>query len=211
MKYFKLLLIIAAGGALIHSCNKDYLDKNPLGSLEETDVANKKGVEGLLIGAYSLLDGYGGNKGDIESAASNWLYGSICGSEAYTGALGGAFKEIEKFKPLAIFYNFESKWGIVYDGVQRANEVLRVMKKASDILAKDEDRISAEARFLRAFYHFEAVKMWGKVPFVDETITYAAHNYRLSNDTLIWSAIENDLIYAMNIIKNTKPAVGRDN
>jgi len=44
------LLIIAA-------CGKSYLEKEPLGTLNETNLANKAGVEGLLIGAYSLLDG----------------------------------------------------------------------------------------------------------------------------------------------------------
>jgi len=217
MKYFKFLLVIAAGGALIHSCNKDFLDKNALGKLEETDVANKKGVEGLLIGAYSLLDGMGGNKGDVESAASNWLYGSVCGSEAYVGSFVfgdlPVHHAVEKFNSGASDFPFADKWGIVYDGIQRSNEVLRVMKKASDISAEDGERIAAEARFLRAHYHFDAVKMWKNVPFVDETITYTAHNYHLSNDILIWPAIENDLVYAMENLKEDPylGAVGRAN
>ena len=86
MKTQSLIFLIFAG-VCICSCDKDYLEKAPLGSLNETSLANIKGVEGLLIGAYSVLDGV---TSDYEnpwySAASNWIYGSICGSEAYTGS-----------------------------------------------------------------------------------------------------------------------------
>ena len=42
--------------ALSLSC-KHYLDKTPPGSLNTVILASKAGVDGLLIGAYSLLDG----------------------------------------------------------------------------------------------------------------------------------------------------------
>ena len=50
--------------------------------------------------------------------------------------------------------HLESKWATVYDGVQRANEVLRVMKIATDISPDDQKRIAAEARFLRGSLSF---------------------------------------------------------
>ena len=52
---FKYLLIICI--SLVFSCKKD-LDLAPIGYVDETKLTNKKGVEGLLIGAYSLLDGF---------------------------------------------------------------------------------------------------------------------------------------------------------
>ena len=95
--------------------------------------------------------------------------------------------------------------------MQRANEVLRVMSKASDIPTVDSRRIAAEARFLRGFYHFEAIKVFNKVPYVDETITYDAGNYYPDNDTMIWPAIENDFKYAMSILPLIQTAAGRAN
>ena len=86
MKYFRILLTFFTAGLVIYACSKKYLDKRALGELDEASLANKKGVEGLLIGAYSLLDGIGGNKSGFGSAGSNWIYGSICGSEAYIGS-----------------------------------------------------------------------------------------------------------------------------
>jgi starch-binding outer membrane protein, SusD/RagB family len=216
MRYIKLFVFSAILIIYFYSCGKK-LDKRPLGSLDETALSNKKGVEGLLIGAYSLLDGIGGNKSSWFSAASNWVYGSISGSEAYTGSEDGdgprkAILPAEKFITLIPTNEaLASKWGTVYDGVQRANDVLRIMKKANDILPADQKRIEAEARFLRAHYHFEAKKIWNKVPFIDETITYENQNYHVSNEKDIWPDIENDLKYAVTNLATTpyKDAVGR--
>lgn len=189
---FSLFVSLLAG-----TCKEAFLEKSPLGQLDETQLANKRGVEGLLIGAYSLLDGYGGNKSDVGSAASNWIYGSICGSEAYTGSIlvDGPFY-FEQFSATAASFELSSKWGTVYDGVQRANTVLRVLERVQDISQSDRLRIKAEARFLRGQYHFEAKKIWNRVPFVDETITYEGGNYRTGNDLDAWPGIEADLKYA---------------
>jgi hypothetical protein len=214
MKPGRLVFFLVALLFLGH-CGKGYLDKEPLGHLDESDITNKKGVENLLIGAYSLLDGIGGNKSWYGSAASNWIYGSICGSEAYKGADQynlSYITPIETFSATAYTFFIDQKWGTVYDGVQRANDVLRILPKAKDILPEDKKRIAAEARFLRGHYHFEAKKMWNKIPFIDETVTYANGNYHVANDTS-WLPIENDLEYAMDSLQpdSYRGAVGRAN
>jgi hypothetical protein len=218
MKYKKYVVIASLTFFLIYACGKDYLQKEALGQVYETTLANKRGVEKLLIGAYSLLDGVGSHVDDRAqwtSAASNWVYGSICGSEAYKGSefgdQGPEIIPIEKFSPTADNIYLAGKWGTVYDGVQRANDVLRIMAKATDIEPADQKRIAAEARFLRAHYHFEAKKMWNKVPFIDESITYENNNYHVSNEKDIWPDIEKDLRFAIDNLQTTPygGAVGR--
>ena len=85
------------------------------------------------------------------------------------------------------------------------------MKKATDIDETDQKRIAAEARFLRAHYHFEAKKMWNNVPYVDETITYAAGNFNVPNNVDIWPNIEADFQFAADNLPETMPQVGRAN
>ena len=149
----------------------------------------------------------------FSSGASNWIYGSVCGSEAYKGSKVDdqpLITEIETFQATAATSGpLDDKWKALYAGIARANAVLRVMRQAKDMTPADTTEVRAEAVFLRAWYHFEAVKIWNKVPFVDETVTYDAGNYYLNNDTLIWPAIENDLIYAMNNLPPTQNAVGQ--
>ena len=203
-------------------CRRD-LDQPPFGLVDESKMTNKESVEGLLIAAYSLLDGSGlanqQNAPDFTpwpSAASNWVYGSICGSEGHKGSEFESddqqeILQIEKFETTPQNAYMERKWAAVYAGVQRANTVLRIMKKATDINEQDQKRIAGEARFLRGFYHFEAMKMWNKVPYVDETITYENLNYYVPNDTLIWGAIENDFRFAADNLTAIMGAPGRAN
>ena len=216
-KSLGISFIMAIGIQL--SCHKADLNIPPSGLVDESKLANQKGVEGLLIGAYALLDGFTLDTYDdafrFGGGTSNWIYGSICGSEAYKGGYDEGDQSdilsIEKFSATATNSKLAQKWTLTYAGVERANEVLRMMGKAKDIRDGDRKRISAEARFLRGFYHFEAIKVFHKIPYVDENVTYVNGNYFLPNDTLIWPAIENDFRYAMENLPEVMNAPGRVN
>ncbi len=212
---FKILLVGATTSlVLFYACSKNFLDKSPIGSLDQNTLANKAGVEGVLIGAYSMLDGYGGAGGGWQSAGSNWVYGGVASDDAYKGSDPGDQADIvpiETYSPTASNGYFNQKWQAVYDGVQRCNDVIRLMANAADISAADKARITAETRFLRAHYHMEAKKMWNNVPYVDETITYAAGNFNVANTADIWPNILADLDFAIANLPATQSSVGRAN
>ncbi|MDP9041421.1 MAG: RagB/SusD family nutrient uptake outer membrane protein [Bacteroidota bacterium] len=211
-KYFSLLAMLLMIG---YACNKDKLNEPTLGFFVQDTVANKKGVGELLIGAYSLLDGESGSNITYGSAASNWIYGSICGSEAYKGGDGRDVDQpdinsLETFDVNPFNSDLAQKWAAVYDGIARSNDVIRTMRKATDMSPADTIEVTAEACFLRGFYHMEAKKMWNKIPYIDESITIEAGNYHVKNDTS-WLRIENDLVYAMNNLPIKQTAAGRAN
>ncbi len=212
---FKILIVgITTSLVLFYACSKNFLEKAPLGSLDQNTLATKAGVEGVLIGAYSMLDGYGGAGGGWQSAGSNWVYGGVASDDAYKGSDPGDQADIvpiETYTPTASNGYFNQKWQAVYDAVQRCNDVLRLMASATDINAADQKRISAEARFLRAHYHMEAKKMWNNIPFIDEKITYAAGNFNVPNTADVWPNILADLDYAIANLPATQSAVGRAN
>ena len=212
---------------LVFSCSKSFLNKPPVGSYTPDVVATKAGVSGLLIGAYSLLDGKGGagtgvpGGGDWVTAGSNWVYGGVCADDAHKGSDPGDQPDIVSlmtWSESSTNNYLEGKWEACYDGVQRANEVLRVMRQATDIAAPDTVQFSSEARFLRAHYMMELKKMYGNVPFVDESVTYTAGNWRVpnssdvnANNAEVWPKIEADLQYAISNLPETNPQVGRVN
>src|SRR5690242_11398136 len=86
IKFITGLVVALAAFMVMYACNKDFLEKAPLGGLDPAFLANKPGVEGLLIGAYSLLDGYGGAGAGWEAAGSNWVYGSVASDDSYKGS-----------------------------------------------------------------------------------------------------------------------------
>ena len=200
------------------ACSKSFLNITPPGSLDDKTVATKAGVEALLIGAYSLLDGVGSNVGGDDgpwaTAGSNWVYGSVAGGDAHKGSDPGdqnLITPIETWQVNASNDYLEQVWLVRYDGVQRSNEALRIMALATDMLPADTVEVRAEARFLRGHYHFELRKLFGKVPYIDESITYTLGNFLIPNDHDILSDIEADFIYAYNNLPETQTEIGRAN
>lgn len=221
MKRFNLKLIIPTCVLLLvgtYACKKNFLERSPAGALAESTLANKAGVDGLLIGAYSLLDGIGGPAGDVwPKAISNWVWGGISSDDAHKGSEYGDQPDaelVENYTIPATNGYISAKWAANYDGAQRANEVLRIMRKVTDgsISPADTMQIAAEARFLRAIYHFEIAKVYGPmVPFVSENVTYQNNNYNVSNDVSVYPAIEADLKFAADNLTPTKSQFGRAN
>ncbi len=216
--YLFILTAFALSLFGIYACKKSWLDVKPLGTLNESNLSNATGVQGLLIGAYSML------RGEINwgSSPTNWTFGSVAGGDSYKGSIPSD-QFTEGAGPVAIYtadatngYVREKYVGI-YDGVQRANEVLRIMPKATDIPAAEQKEITAEVRFLRGYFHMEARKMWKAPPYVDETVTVSAGNVNVPNVDAsgnfieIWPKIEADLQFAVDNLPPTQPQRGRAN
>ena len=89
MKKIKYKILIPAGVLFILTvvaCSKSFLEKPPLGTLNPSIIASEAGVQGLLIGAYSLVDGEGAPGDGFASGASNWTYGNVASDDSYKGS-----------------------------------------------------------------------------------------------------------------------------
>jgi hypothetical protein len=206
--------------ALLLACGKNFLNKQPIGSLTPSVLGNYAGVQGLLIGAYAALDGEGTNNSGWGSAADNWVYGSVCADDAMKGSTSSDQSDIVplmQWETTPDNSYIAEKWATEYDGIQRANDVIRAMRTATGLTGADTVEFKAEALFLRAFYHFELRKMFHYPPFVDENITYNNNNYDVpnidgsGNYIEIRPAIEADFTYAMNNLPATQPNKGQAN
>jgi hypothetical protein len=215
-----VLFSIPIAAAAFYSC-KNYLNKPPVGSLSPGVLASKAGVDGLLIGAYSQLDGWsngntnqGGSFTSWETSSTNWVWGGIASDDAYKGS------NTTDQPPAAPIENhsvdpsdeyLSEKWAFGYNGAQRANDVIREIPLVTDgsITPAEAAEDIAEAKFLRGVYHLELAKLWRNVPYVNETITYAAGNTNLPNPGPIWDSIERDFTEAMAVLPKTQVEVGR--
>ena len=216
-----IMPVVISSLVVLYACDKSYLEVPAAGALSQSVLANKIGVEALLVGAYSLLDGQGSSagtgNGPWATSSSNWVYGSVAGGDAHKGSDPGdqnLITPIEQWNATASNAYLDQLWQQRYDGVQRANETLRVLKLAKDISAADVTRITAEARFLRAHYHFDLAKFFGNIPFIDETISYAANNFLVPNAgaAAVLAKIEADFAYAYaNLPATSAGGVGRAN
>ena len=168
-----------ASAAALYGCKNFLTDSSaPQGTLNQSTLENKDGVEGTLIGAYRALDCTSAVSANWGCAASNWVWGSVASDDSYKGSDASdqpPINDIEAYHwsaPDAQDY-LNEKWRLSYEGVVRANSTLRLLaavQKASptEISAEDAKGIAGEAIFLRAHYHFEAYRMWGNIPYYRE-------------------------------------------
>jgi len=168
-------LVIAAAvlttlGAITFAC-KDFLDQAPQGTVDESTLATKTGVEGSLIAAYRSLDCSSSSAGSWGCAASNWVWGSVPSGDAYKGSNLGDQQPINDIETYLWSVGeaddyINQKWAQSYEGVSRANATIRLLNKVvaekpSELSQTDQAGVRGEATFLRAHYHFEAYRMWG--------------------------------------------------
>ena len=144
---------------------------------------------------------------DWTGSADNWVYGSVASDDAYKGSNAGDQPEIsiiEAYNHTADLTHFRGKWRAVYDGVARSNDVIQLVPKATDLSDVDKNLAIAQARFLRGHYHFEARKMFNKVPYIDDQTYNAADalSTKLPNSAEIWPNIEADLKFAYDNLPN---------
>lgn len=202
---------------VLWSCSDSFLEKDAQGVLSPSTLATVDGVDALLIGAYSLLDGWEGGwstggGAPWNSAASNWTYGDVYADDAYKGTEAGdqpALELLENYTVDASNPYLIGRWARLYDGIARANDVIKVANTLEGADASIVNSMIAEARFLRGHYHFEAWRLWDNVPYVDDSMS----DVRVPNSGSIIGQIQADFEAAKSGLQNTprNGQVGRAN
>lgn len=197
----KLPIAIAAllvfGGV---SCSDEFLEVAPTGSLAGPLLENQAGVEGLLIGAYSALNGVFGNRFE---GPNHWITGSICGGDANKGTDSGDYSSInpiQRYEASAVDPNndFTRFWQGRYEGIVRCNNVLSTLATAADgIPAAEVARIAGEARLLRGHFYFDLKKHFNSIPYFDETVA-TEEVPLIPNTPDVWDKIEADFQFAFD-------------
>src|SRR4051812_38800371 len=209
---FQLLvfgLALISGTLILQACKKSFLDAQPYGQYSTDLIKNKKGLEGLLVGAYAVIDGQGVSGDSWETSAVNWATAGVAADDAYKGTDANdqpQMTEVEQYKSQPTNRYFYNKWLAVYEGVSRSNDVIRLANDPAVTLTDDEKKnIVGQARFLRGHYHFEAKKLWNNVPYISDTTT------KYSNTADIWPNIEEDLKFAYDNLPETQDLAGKAN
>lgn len=211
-KIISLLFLVG----LSFSCSESFFDLKPQGRASLAQLSNKNGVNALLIGAYSLMDGVGAGNTGRQSTISNYVFGGISSDDAVKGTDAGDQPEqsfIEQYNWLSDNTYFLGKWWHSYDGVARCNEVIQIVSspEVKDMTDAEKTQVIAEARFLRGHYHFEAKKMWNKVPYIDEKVYVSAdpNSTKVPNTEDIWPKIEADFDFAAKNLPGVQAQKGR--
>jgi starch-binding outer membrane protein, SusD/RagB family len=210
-KLFNILsaVLLLSSMILTYSCSEDFLSKEPPGVASASQMATKDGVEALLIGTYQATKGTGRFGAAM---GTDWTYASGASDDAYKGTSSGdqsAFNEVERYEALPNNAYFRERWRDCYNGVARANVVLeylwQVQKSASPFDDTRAKQIEGEAKLLRAWFHFEANKVFENIPYIKTTTELGATlPEQVPNNDPGWAGIEEDLQFAIDNLPTTK-------
>lgn len=171
-------IIAIASLAAAASCS-DFLTRDPKGTMDEDRYFNTQdaGFKSLIKCYQTLNDFYRFERPRMD------LYNISTDDSEKGGSDAGDVKaaaELSFGRPLASNEDLCNLWEGMYMGIARCNSLIEKLPVADMIDSKGyplsegtKARYMAEARFLRAFYHFELAKIFGGVPIADRTLTVA--------------------------------------
>jgi hypothetical protein len=161
MKRNYIFLIVFLFGAT--SCKK-LLDTKPVDFLApELAYSSAEQLNMALAGVYDIL-------GNTYTYGSRMLYlYNLDGDMSYYGATNPPDGP-QQYDFNSSHIEISSHWAALYNGINRANNLLQNIDNNTGINQAVKDQIRGEALFLRGYYYFLLVQTYGGVPLILEPI-----------------------------------------
>ncbi|MBB6459658.1 RagB/SusD family nutrient uptake outer membrane protein [Flammeovirga kamogawensis] len=196
---FKKLLTVLAATAMLSSCSSEFLEVEPYGKSEaSTYYQTEEQLQLGLVAAYDLLSSDQMNGWNspfvIKNLPSDGLNcgGSSAGDQPQ-------LQEIDDFRWHAENLAVRSVYQTNYFGIYRTNQIITNVTDAQSDLMK---RMVGEAKFLRAYYYFELVTVFGDVPLWLVPPTGLTDGMPRSPKADVYAQIEKDLSEAISVLPN---------
>ncbi len=153
----------------ILSCEKDFLDKGPEEDLTLDEVfAERSYAENFLTSAYFNLPEM---LNPADDAGNNPFTGA---SDEMEITFTGAYSHLLNSGAWNSADTRTQEWGFKYEGIRKLNIFLDnvdLVPLGEGFTEEDRQRWIGEAIFLRAFYHFIIMKIYGPSPIMDRVWT----------------------------------------
>lgn len=169
----------------------NFLEKNPQG------VETSEGFFQTTDQAIRAINGvYDAAGWELSSEVAEWVLGDICSDDAIKGGWGDGdhpeWLQLKYFQANSasnptLGYQYRDS----YIGIVRANRVIANVP-GMDIDSALRVRIVGEAKFLRAHFYFNLVKVFGGVPLVTRVLASTEYNQPKATVAACWAQIEKD-------------------
>jgi hypothetical protein len=199
----KKIMILLVTSFFAVSCGDDFVQEARLYSIDsETYFNTEEEYNKALIAAYDLLQSSYVNVLMGEIASDN----TLSGGESATDVIG--YQQVDDMTHTSQNSEIRNVWNFMFAGVQRANYILEFKDK---IDFQGKNKIIAEARFLRAYYHFELVKWFGGIPLKGDARFKLGDEKSIprSSVTDVYKSIEDDLKLAIEDLPIVASQTGR--
>ncbi len=99
-----------------------------------------------------------------------------------------------------------SFWPRLYQVIRGANETLKEVEVLEEVGTDVKNEIAARARFIRGFAYYHLVRLFGDVPYLDETtLTVEASEMERTAVETVYENIIADFIYAKEWLLDSQP------
>ncbi|MEO6328771.1 MAG: RagB/SusD family nutrient uptake outer membrane protein [Ginsengibacter sp.] len=197
MKKISFLIITVA---IFASCKKD-LNQVPI-STATTATFYKQPSDFLqgINAIYNSLRGYPDRHLFLSEVRSDNIYPS-------NNDVARDHDPISNFAPgIAPNVYVEEAWRTDFNGIFKSNTLLEQIINNGDNIGSPAlaTRLTAEARFLRAFFYFDLVKYFGKLPIIDHAVSASdANSIGRSPVADVYTFIIEDLKFAVSNLPAT--------
>lgn len=206
-RYSITLSLLLSFGFLAISCSKQLNQQPPSAITTAQFYSNTSDFTQAVTGAYNQLRAFSDQVLWMGELRSDNIYATSDGNRDWQG--------IRNFSPNLTTVAFvNSAWDNNFNGIYNANSVLDNLKtKGQNVTDPNlRARFAAECHFLRAFYYFQLVRLYGQVPIIDHVVTSAqAAKIKRSPVADVYNLIIADLNTAIDSLPNnyTGADIGR--
>ncbi|MEM9819464.1 MAG: RagB/SusD family nutrient uptake outer membrane protein [Bacteroidota bacterium] len=162
---FLLFTVVACGVLLFPRCNN--LDLQPLDAItEEAFYQTASDFKGAILASYSSMQSLNGTSTENLGERAEWWKMTLMTTDDATfddqQATDPATSiNMDNLNFLPTDIAFQSVFTHLYQGIFRSNLVIEKLGEENELTEDEKTAFEAEARFLRAWYHFQSYKFWG--------------------------------------------------
>jgi len=196
MKLRYILVFIALS---FLACQDEFLERSPLVGVTEDNFYN---TEDDAIAAINAA--YAPLQFELSPAGHfRWFWGDIMSDDSEKGGSGpnDVFEllQLESFEGPTNSVLLQDEWKANFQGINRANIAL---EKIPDIEMNEQlkARILGEAKFIRAWFFYNLVTVFGGVPLVDHVLAPSEFDMPRTDADQIWNFIIQDLTDAIQVL-----------
>jgi hypothetical protein len=189
----KISYIIALIALVLTGCSKDWLEVKPKGTTLEANYY--RNADEAFAGLVSVYDPLGWDV--VKDYSSKVGYLNTASDDCWAG--GGNFADRATWEAWNTYTldpalgPQDDFWGRNFAGVARANVLL---SKIDNVPMNEnlKKRFKAEAKFLRAYYYFDLIRLFRSIPLILEPLSPAEfYNVTQVAREQVWAQIERDL------------------
>ncbi|MEO9003891.1 MAG: RagB/SusD family nutrient uptake outer membrane protein [Ginsengibacter sp.] len=187
------------------ACDKQLLYPVPESILTTANAFNTaKDLNLATLGVYSAYQARLPHDYELIGAPSDNMYAEYFATAP--GIADIALLTVSSDNP-----KLNSFWKDTYNGIFRANSVLINIDKPTDYGATQKEQLTGEAKFMRALFYFDLVRIFGGVPAVTSAINFTdARQLPRASEEDIYNLIVTDLKDAVaSLPPPTSIATGR--